>query len=177
MLGIFSCGEEKKVDSYVELEVNDSHSFSNPREISVSHVYLNLKVDFDSTRLEGTASLTIQHNKPADTLWLDTRGLEISFVTLDNASEKINIFLGNDVIFKGKPLGVPIKQTTKTVNVNYRTTDKSVALQWLNPEQTAVVLSEVTSFFNARCNRLIRSLFIELLYSEHLLNIIEQNPP
>jgi leukotriene-A4 hydrolase len=38
---------------------------------------------------------------------------------------------------KEEPLGIPVKQTTKTVNVNYKTTDKSVALQWLNPEQTA----------------------------------------
>jgi len=136
-LGIFACGQEKKIDTYVEQEVNDSHSFSNPRQISVSHVHLNLKVDFDNTKLEGTATLTLQHYKPADTLWLDTKGLDINFVTIDNQTEKINFFLGNEVIFKGKPLGIPVTATTKRVNINYKTTENSVALQWLNPAQTA----------------------------------------
>ena len=91
-LGMLACGEEKKSDNYVELEINDSHSFSNPREISISHVHLNFKVDFDSTLLEGIATLSLQHNKPADTLWLDTRGLEINYVTIDSVNEKINYF-------------------------------------------------------------------------------------
>jgi len=136
-LGMLACGEEKKSDNYVELEINDSHSFSNPREISISHVHLNLKVDFDSTLLEGSATLSLQHNKPADTLWLDTRGLEINYVTIDSVNEKINYFLGNDVIFKGKPLGIPVKPTSKKVHVHYKTTSQSVALQWLSPSQTA----------------------------------------
>jgi leukotriene A-4 hydrolase/aminopeptidase len=136
-LGMLACGEEKKSDNYVELEINDSHSFSNPREISISHVHLNLKVDFDSTLLEGSATLSLTHNKPADTLWLDTRGLEINYVTIDSVNEKINYFLGNDVIFKGKPLGIPVKSTSNKVHVHYKTTSQSVALQWLSPSQTA----------------------------------------
>lgn len=136
-IGLVSCGAEKKVDTYVEQEVNDSHSFSNPHEISVTHIHLNLNVNFDSTCLAGAAILTLQHNKPADTLWLDTRGLEINYVTLDSTNDKINFFLGNDVIFKGKPLGIPIKPTNKKVHIHYKTTEASVALQWLTPEQTA----------------------------------------
>ena len=132
-----SCDSEKQADNYIEAEVNDSHSFSNPRQISMSHVHLNLKVNFDSTCLDGTASINLIRNKPADTLWLDTRGLQIMYVTLDSASEKVNYFLGNDVIFKGKPFGIPVKQNTKVVHIKYKTTNQSVALQWLNPSQTA----------------------------------------
>lgn len=136
-LGMVSCGEKKKTEPFLEQEVHDSHSFSKPHEISISHVHLNLKVDFDSTCLEGVASLTMLHNKPSDTLWLDTKGLEINYVTLDKAAEKINFFLGNDVIFKGKPLGIPVKSTNKMVHVHYKTTKESSALQWLTPSQTA----------------------------------------
>lgn len=132
-----SCTSEKKADNYVEADVIDSHSFSNPRDISVAHIHLNLLVNFDSTRLEGIASLSLVHHKPADTLWLDTRGLEINFVTLDSSSQNVNFFLGNEVIFKGKPLGIPIKQATKVVHIHYKTTSESVALQWLSPSQTA----------------------------------------
>lgn len=132
-----SCESEKQADNYVEAEVNDSHSFANPRQISMSHIHLNLKVNFDSTALEGIASISLIRNKPADTLWLDTRGLQINYVTLDSASEKVNYFLGNEVIFKGKPLGIPIKQNTKVVHISYKTTNQSVALQWLSPSQTA----------------------------------------
>jgi leukotriene A-4 hydrolase/aminopeptidase len=136
-IAIVACGDEKKVDTFVEPEVNDSHSFSNPRQISVSHIHLNLKVDFDSTCLLGTASLSLIHNQPTDTLWLDTKGLAIDFVTLDGASAKVNYYLGNDVIFKGKPLGIPVKATTQKVHIHYKTTKESVALQWLSPSQTA----------------------------------------
>jgi leukotriene-A4 hydrolase len=136
-LVMLACGEEKKSDNYLEPEINDSHSFSKPRQISVSHVHLNLKVDFESTSLVGSATLSLQHNQSADTLWLDTRGLEIDYVTVDSAIEKINFFLGNDVIFKGKPLGIPVKSTSKKVHVFYKTTNESVALQWLTPSQTA----------------------------------------
>jgi len=136
-IAIVSCNEEKKTEQFIEQEVHDSHSFSNPSQISIGHVHLNLKVDFDSTILEGVASLTMLHHKPADTLWLDTRGLEINYVTLDNAADKINFFLGNDVIFKGKPLGIPVKATNKMVHVHYKTTKESAALQWLSPAQTA----------------------------------------
>ncbi|HRG59791.1 MAG TPA: M1 family metallopeptidase [Bacteroidia bacterium] len=132
-----SCESEKQADNYIEAEVNDSHSFSNPRQISMSHIHLNLKVNFDSTCLEGTASINLIRNKPTDTLWLDTRGLQIMYVTLDSATEKVNYFLGNDVIFKGKPLGIPVKQNTKVVHIKYKTTNQSVALQWLSPSQTA----------------------------------------
>lgn len=132
-----SCESEKQADNYVEAEVNDSHSFANPRQISMSHIHLKLKVNFDSTALEGIASISLIRNKPADTLWLDTRGLQINYVTLDSASEKVNYFLGNEVIFKGKPLGIPIKQNTKVVHISYKTTNQSVALQWLSPSQTA----------------------------------------
>jgi leukotriene A-4 hydrolase/aminopeptidase len=136
-LGMIACGERKKSDNYVAPEVNDSHSFSRPREISITHINLNLKVNFDSTYLKGSATLSLQHNKPADTLWLDTRGLDIDYVTLDGGTDKINFYLGNEVIFKGKPLGIPVKSTNKKVNVYYKTSNESVALQWLTPSQTA----------------------------------------
>lgn len=136
-IGMVSCGEEKKADTFIQQEVFDSHSFSNPGQISISHVHLNLKVDFDSTCLEGSATLTLQHNKPADTLWLDTRGLEIDAVTLNEAKDKINFYLGNEVIFKGKALGIPVSPAIKQVHVYYKTTAQSVALQWLSPAQTA----------------------------------------
>jgi leukotriene A-4 hydrolase/aminopeptidase len=137
MLLMGACSPNKSDDNFTEQEVNDTHSFSNPREISISHVHLNLKVDFDSTRLLGMASLSLIHHKPADTLWLDTRGLKITRVTLDSSSNPVSFYLGNEVMFKGKPLGIPLKQTVKRVHITYGTTAESVALQWLNPAQTA----------------------------------------
>lgn len=136
-ISLASCGSDKKADNYVEADVIDSHSFSNPHEISVSHVHLNLKVNFDSTCLEGVATLSLAHHKLSDTLWLDTRGLEIGDVTLDSSTQKVNYFLGSEVIFKGKALGIPVKQHTGRVQIHYKTTKESVALQWLSPAQTA----------------------------------------
>lgn len=136
-LVLISCNTKEKEDTFVPEATNDSHSFSNPTEITISHIYLNFKINFDSSRIEGTSSLSLLHKKPADTLWLDTRGLDIKYVTLDSNSAKINYFLGREILFKGKALGIPVNPNVKTVHITYQTTSESVALQWLSPAQTA----------------------------------------
>src|SRR6056300_31460 len=56
----------------------DHHSFSNPQQMVVRHVALDLTVDFDQRVLHGSASLDIERlQNEADTLMLDTRDLNI----------------------------------------------------------------------------------------------------
>src|SRR5215468_10133332 len=56
----------------------DVHSYSNPEQVRVRHVALNLDVLFDRKVLKGLATLTIERaHAGADTLKLDTRDLKI----------------------------------------------------------------------------------------------------
>lgn len=130
-----ACETKTEKDDYVEKESVDTHSFSKPDQICVTHINLDLKVDFDSSKIYGIATLKLEHKSPSDTLWLDTRGLVIESVS--DSSGAVPYFLGPEVLFKGKSLAVLVKPTTNFVQVKYNTTNESVALQWLNPSQTA----------------------------------------
>jgi leukotriene-A4 hydrolase len=56
----------------------DAHSYSNPEQVRVRHVALNLDVLFDRKVLKGLATLMIDRAQAgADTLKLDTRDLKI----------------------------------------------------------------------------------------------------
>ncbi|MCC6251747.1 MAG: M1 family metallopeptidase [Bacteroidia bacterium] len=139
LLLVIACNSNKESNESNNTEpAKDTHSFANADKISVSHIHLDLNVDFDKSVLRGMATLSLQHHLPADTLWLDTRGLNIFSVTLNNdTSKKINYYLGATTPFKGSALGIPVNKTTQTVQIKYQTTEESVALQWLTPEQTA----------------------------------------
>src|SRR5262245_66601748 len=57
--------------------VRDAHSYSNPEQVRVRHVDLNLDVLFDRKVLKGVSTLTIERIKPdADSLKLETRELK-----------------------------------------------------------------------------------------------------
>ena len=53
----------------------DIHSFAKPLIARVTHVALDLNVDFDTRRLGGTATLDIQKRPDAREIILDDRGL------------------------------------------------------------------------------------------------------
>src|SRR5262245_36836039 len=52
---------------------HDVHSYSNPEQIRVKHVDLDLETNFDRKILHGTATLTVERIAPSDLLKLDTR--------------------------------------------------------------------------------------------------------
>ena len=56
------------------LPERDPHSYANPAQLRVTHVALDLRVDFQNQRLSGTSELQIAHVDPAAReLLLDTR--------------------------------------------------------------------------------------------------------
>ncbi|MBC7983455.1 MAG: aminopeptidase, partial [Candidatus Obscuribacterales bacterium] len=72
-----------RVISAAELPTTDAHSFSNPHEVRVTHVGLDLRVDFDSKKLIGHVDLRLDRVNPAATeLILDTRELTVFKVEL-----------------------------------------------------------------------------------------------
>lgn len=112
------------------------HSFARPAEARVEHLTLDLNVDFTKNQLSGTAALRIANPGGADKLVLDTRDLTISRVTLDGGAAAQHR-LGNAVPIFGAPLEIDITPQTRSVTIEYVTSPKAAALQWLEPPQTA----------------------------------------
>lgn len=66
----------------------DYHSFANTEQVQVTHVSLDVMVDFDAQRLFAKATLSLDFLECDVTeLWLDSRDLTILAVTCFNATE------------------------------------------------------------------------------------------
>jgi len=116
----------------------DPHSFARPDQVAVTHLDLDLRVDFDARRLDGTATLTLDRRaRDAREIVLDSRDLEIESVTLDGTQRAAHFTLGDAIPIFGRALTVRLEPATRTITVRYRTSPGAGALQWLDPAQTA----------------------------------------
>jgi leukotriene-A4 hydrolase len=114
----------------------DKHSYAKPDQARVRHIDLDLKVDFASQSLSGTATLALETRPEARQVILDTKDLKIEAVK-DAGGTRLNYGLGPQDKILGRALTIDLPQGAQSVVITYRTTDKSAALQWLNPEQTS----------------------------------------
>lgn len=117
--------------------MKDIHSFANSAEVVVTHLDLDLTVNFDSKTLEGSATLSLAHRKKTNTLVLDTKGLDIEKVTVDGGKKGVKFTLAEPHKIFGSALSIPITPKTKSVTIYYTTSPTAGALQWLEPSQTA----------------------------------------
>lgn len=126
---------ETPMEEHMKL-ANDAHSSSNPNEVAISHMHLDLAVDFESHILSGSVKLDLENKTEATVLHLDTRQLTIDKVVLDNGDET-KFTLGEDVEYFGQDLAIQILPTTENITIYYKTDAEAEALQWLSPEQTS----------------------------------------
>ena len=115
---------------------SDIHSFARPEVARVTHVALDLDVDFASRRLGGTATLSLDVAPGAGQVILDTRKLDIRAVRTP-AGEALPFALGEEDPIRGRPLTVQLPRGDRTIVVVYQTRPDADALQWLTPAQTA----------------------------------------
>ncbi|RAK57141.1 M1 family metallopeptidase [Phenylobacterium deserti] len=113
----------------------DDQSYARPREARVTHVDLDLAVDFASKTVGGTAALDVQAAPGAKEIVLDALNLDIAKVT-DGAGKPLAWALGATDPEKGAPLTVQLGGAKRVV-VAYRSRPDARALQWLAPELTA----------------------------------------
>jgi leukotriene-A4 hydrolase len=120
----------------------DIHSYSNPAQVRVTHVELDLTVLFDQKILKGAATLNLER-ATADaghSLILDTRELDI---TKTEASVDGKTFsatghsVGKADQILGAPLTVELPEQATRVRIEYATSPRASGLQWLEPSQTA----------------------------------------
>jgi aminopeptidase N len=114
----------------------DIHSFAKPHEARVSHVALDLTVDFLSRRVGGTATLDIQKQPSAKQIILDDKGLEIESI-VDAEGKPLPFKVGAADTNLGAPLAIGLRPETDRIAIKYKSAPDAGALQWLTPAQTA----------------------------------------
>ena len=113
----------------------DPHSYGNPDEVAVRAAVLDLAVDFDQRRIDGTAELTLDwKNAAARQLVLDTRDLDIRGVeALDaaGAAHPARFALERRDAILGSALRIRFDAQPSKVRIRYRTSATASGLQWM----------------------------------------------
>lgn len=113
----------------------DYHSFSNPEEIKVTHLDLDLTADFDTKQLVGSVTLDFERINPtADTLVVDTRALKVQSITVKG--EPATFEFGPKDENLGTALHIDIPKDATQVTIHYSTSPYASGVQWLTPAQT-----------------------------------------
>jgi leukotriene-A4 hydrolase len=131
----------------------DYHSYANVDEFRTTHLDLDLRVDFKFKTIAGTVTLQFKRLDPRSTqLILDTKDIMILDVK-QKATDVLGATDKNQAPWVSRPFHLekpdpilgsalvidlpPSKKGTESITINYETTDKSAALQWLTEKQTS----------------------------------------
>ena len=137
-LTLNSCKNDQKKSALETSEPTtpmDLHTYAKSASAVIKHLSLDLFVDFSAKKLSGTASYDIDVKEGADSIFLDTRDLDIQKVTVDGTETPFK--LGSAKEWLGQPLAVPVTMNSKKLVITYATRPGAEALQWLEPSQTA----------------------------------------
>lgn len=116
----------------------DPSTLSNYGNFAVNHTVLNLDILFKEKKLSGSIVLNLKSKAASDKIILDTSFLNIKSVLINEKQDPV--YKVNDRI---EPLGSSLEidfsysENEKIdLRIDYETTDKCTALQWLDPQQT-----------------------------------------
>ena len=119
---------------------HDESSYAEPDKVVIKDLALDLKLDFDSKQIGGTATYTLEwKDKAAKQLVLDTRELSIEKVEAVDAqgsAAPLQFALApTDKVF-GSKLTIEAPQQPGKVLITYHTAPTASGLQWLEPSMT-----------------------------------------
>lgn len=137
ILVMMSCKEDKpnKTSNTVTNKyVEETHSYAVPNTSAITHLNLDIDVDFESKIIGGSATYDIKNNHASEII-LDSKYLIIKSVEADGKPTEFKLGKFDEQL--GQPLSIAISENTKQITVHYKTTEKTEALQWLSPQQTA----------------------------------------
>mgnify|MGYP006415147331 FL=1 len=133
ILLIASC-TVKNQESISVKYIDDPHSYSQPNQAVITHLDLDIDVDFNQRIISGMASYKID-NKNSSEIILDSKNLDIMKVLANGKETEYSLGEHDEIL--GQALTISITNRTKNISIYYKTTDKTEALQWLDPQQTA----------------------------------------
>jgi aminopeptidase N len=122
----------------------DEFTHARPQEARVTHVALDLALDFAAKEVGGTATLDVLAAPGATEVVLDSNGLRIAKVA-DAAGQPLAFMLGEPDEEKGEALTIALPTAAadaapdapRQIVITYTSAPEAEALQWLAPEQTA----------------------------------------
>lgn len=120
---------------------NDPNSYAQPDQVRVTHLDLDLTIDFPHKQLDGRATLKLDWKNPkAQSLVLDTRDLKIAKVealAADGKATPLKYALAPRDKVLGSKLTIATPKRPAQVRIVYTTSPEASGLQWLTPAQTA----------------------------------------
>lgn len=119
----------------------DPSSFSRPELVKVTHIALNLNVNFDRKVLSGSTELTVEKvDETVNEVILDTLKLKISSIYNASSQEKLKYELSDTLPEYGTKLTVQLPSDVHDrykIVIEYETDPAATGLQWLSPKATA----------------------------------------
>lgn len=120
---------------------DDKFTYANYDEIQITHVDLNLDVNFDVKTLDGVATIDfVRINDSVENIVLDTKNLTIGGVERlaeGKVESAVDYTLDSADSVLGTALTIPLTAETDQIRIAYRTSPEAEGLQWLSPVQTA----------------------------------------
>lgn len=118
----------------------DEHSYAEPDKVVIDDLQLDLKLDFDTKTLAGTATYSLDwKDNAASALLLDTRELTIEKVEGADAVgawAPLNFKLADAHPVLGSKLSIETPKRNAQIRVTYKTAPTASGLQWLEPSMT-----------------------------------------
>jgi aminopeptidase N len=133
-------GEDPATGRQPASAARDAFSRANLDEARVTHLDLDLTVNFEKRIVEGAAILDFERVKPdAKRLVLDTNDLDIRSVEalVDGAFVSARYEIGADDPSLGAPLSIELPKGASRIRIAYASSPGAEGLQWLTPAQTA----------------------------------------
>ena len=111
----------------------DPFSAAEPGSVRSTHLDLDLTVDFDTKRIRGSVTHTIENLNGSNRFLVDARNLSITGVTTDGS--RATYTTGSSPRL-GQPLTITITPSTRKVKIDYTTSAGSNGLVWHDAPQT-----------------------------------------
>ncbi len=118
----------------------DKFTYSNYDKVQMTHLDLDLDVDFDRKVLSGTAEIEFKRlDKAANELVLDTKDLTIRSVQIHQSGswKDATYALSDADKTMGQALTILLLEDADKARISYETGPGAEGLQWLSPAQTA----------------------------------------
>ena len=135
---LLSCNSKAENKSLSEDEnlIIDTHTLSNYQDLPIKNTHLELSVNFQEKKIKGSVTHQFDKNRKVDLLKLDSKYLKIDSIQ-DGNGNSLEYSIGEFDELLGSALTVILNSESSEVVIFYETTDKSEALDWLLPNQTA----------------------------------------